>query len=53
MSIESRLVRLGKLTFAGEAFFPGVKVMSNHVEENFPPVDSPVLYSIANRKLVV
>jgi hypothetical protein len=53
MSIESRLVMLGEPTFAGDAFSPGVNVMSNHFEENYRPVDSPVLYSIANRKLVV
>ncbi len=29
-----------------------VNVMSNHLEENHLPVDSSVLYSIANRKLV-
>jgi hypothetical protein len=42
-----------ELALADAAFSPGVKVLSNHVKENFPPVDSRVLYSIANRKLVV
>jgi hypothetical protein len=52
MSIEGRLKVWGN-PLRGPRIFPGVKVMSNHSEENFLPVDSPFLYSIANRKLIV
>jgi hypothetical protein len=50
---RKQFVMLGEPTFAGDAFSPGVNVMSNHSEENYRPADSSGLYSIANRKLVV
>jgi hypothetical protein len=36
-----------------QCIFPGVNVMSNHLDEHHLPVDSAAFYSIANRKLVV
>jgi hypothetical protein len=53
MSIESSHVRLGGTSLRGRRIFPGVNVMSNHLDEHHLPVDSAAFYSIANRKLVV